>query len=182
MDFAGWSDEAFHAYLAGFTDGEGYVQSDVSSGGVRVVLANCVRPVLDGMRDRLGYGVIRSQQFRPHWQERHLLIIANARDCEDFLTRVRPYLHIKAESADAVLARVALYREVHEERLARNRAILAAVAAGETGKSVAARFGVSAMTVSRLRKLGPDPAGDASRGFAGKVRGWRGHLPSPNSS
>ncbi len=150
MDFDDWTDEAFAAYLAGFTDGEGHVAMP-STGGVRVTLANCEEAVLRGMRDRLGYGVIRSQQQRPHWRRRFVLIFQNAADCESFLRMTLPYLHIKRASAIRVLAMCDAYRASLNEFNERNRQIRSALSAGERGKDIAARFGISPQTVSRVK-------------------------------
>ncbi len=152
MDFSSFTEEAFAAYLAGFTDGEGciYIKQPSGYGACRVTLANCVEEVLIGIMDRLGYGSMKSQQQRGNWRERFTFDVYNAKDCERFLLLVRPYLKIKADQADAALQRIADQYSRTAGRLARNAAIVAAANNGEKRRDVAKRFGVSPQTVSRL--------------------------------
>lgn len=153
MNFDMFSDKAFAAYLAGFTDGEGHIAIPQSHGGfsgVRITLANCVPDVLRGIQQRLDYGSIRSQQQKENWRERFVWVASNIRDCEHFLHLVYPYLQIKRQDADNVLARIAAINERRTSVDARNYAIVEAARSGERRKDIAARFGISPQLVSRL--------------------------------
>jgi hypothetical protein len=172
-----WSDTSFAAYLAGFTDGEGYMDAP-PHGGLRIILANCERDVLEAIRRRLGYGVIRSQQQKPHWRERFVLVISSAADCESFARLTLPYLIIKRRPALAILAKCEEWRNVVASYEERNHLIREAIAAGEVQKEIAARFGLSQQAISRI-KLGhtwpsekPKSARQGARGASlrGRVR------------
>jgi hypothetical protein len=175
-----WSDIEFAAYVAGFTDGEGWMAAP-PEGGLRIVLANCERIVLERMRDRLGFGAIRSQIQKPHWRERHVLVISNATDCETFLRMTLPYLIIKRRTAEAMLTRCDEWRAAIAAFNERNRLIREAIASGERQKDIAARFGVSTQTVSRI-KLGhtwPSERPKNARGLQGRVRPHQSWSSSP---
>ncbi len=164
-------DDVFAGYLAGFLDGEGYIQG--SGDGVRIVLANCEVHILEEIRDRLGFGAIRSQQQKAHWRERFTLVFFNGEDVEAVLRLTRPYLRIKGQAADAALAKIDAWRENVRLRQERNAGILEAIKAGEVQKSIAARFGVSTQTVSRIKRghLWPsEKRSSGSKGFAGLVK------------
>ena len=136
MDFDSFSDDLFNAYLAGFTDGEGYIAYKPGM-GVRITLANCVMDVLVAIQRRLGYGHLKSQQQKPHWRRRWVLDVANMREASDFLKRIRPYLLIKAAVADTVLAHIAEKTAYHESIAARNQEIRERAASGEMRKKIA---------------------------------------------
>ncbi len=152
MDFDTFSDDAFSAYLAGFTDGEGYIglENDKKSKKtfVRIIIANCVKDVLVAIQQRLGYGAIRSQKLKENWRERFTLDIANLADCENYLLKVRPYLKIKASIADEALDRIGKSRQRVLDRYARNEAIKAAALSGEMRKNIAKRFNLSPQAIS----------------------------------
>lgn len=158
MDLSQFSDEAFAAYLAGFTDGEGnidYERPDKTPRNnnknyVRITLANCVESVLIGIQQRLGYGVIRSQKQRENWRRRYVFIAQNQRDCEKFLLMVRPYLQIKGEDADTALERIATTKQRRQEKCERNDAMWTMARAGASRKQIAAHFKVSPSMVSRI--------------------------------
>jgi hypothetical protein len=151
MSFEALTDEAFNAYLAGFTDGEGYIGIDYSGSIVRIITANCVPEVLEAIRSRLGYGHIKSQQLRPHWRRRYTFDASNTRDCWDYLHRIQPYARIKAALVEVGIAKIAdRYAELERRRM-RNEAILAALDAGETQEVVGRRFGVRQSTVSLIK-------------------------------
>jgi hypothetical protein len=104
------SDVEFAAYVAGFTDGEGYVGLAKNRLGkeadTRVTLANCNREVLEFIQERLGYGSIRSQQQKAHWRKKYTLNIASHDDVRSFLLMIQPYLIVKREIATTVLAHI----------------------------------------------------------------------------
>jgi hypothetical protein len=177
-----WSDSEFGAYLAAFTDGEGWLAAP-PEGGVKIILANTHLGVLTAMRDRLGFGVVRAmtQVQNPRYLPRYILAIQNARDCEEFLRLARPYMIIKTDAADAILTRCADWRQAVGAYNERNRQIRAAIAAGERQKDIAARFGVSTQTISRI-KLGhtwPSEQPKNARGLQGRVRPHRSWSSSP---
>jgi hypothetical protein len=152
MTFESFTDDQFAAYVAGFTDGEGciYLPYKPGYGAARVTVANCVKDILLAIRSRLGYGTIKSQRQNPAWREKFTLDIYSANDVERFLLLVRPFLLIKASQADDALNRIAMQKERYAIRKARNAAIIQAAQNGEMRKVIAARFRVSAQTVSRL--------------------------------
>jgi hypothetical protein len=144
-------EEVFNAYLAGFTDGEGYLGANQPE-GMRIILANCVPDVLRDIQARLGYGSIKSQKQRDNWRERFTLDISNMCDAYNFLTRCRPYFQIKAVPADEMLRRIASCRAAHDAIIARNAAIVMRAEAGEMRKALATEYGVSPQLISRICK------------------------------
>lgn len=153
-DLGQLSNEAFAAYLGGFTDGEGYVGIEPTNrknvSVVRIVLANCVPEVLRGIQARLGYGAIRSQKLKPHWRERFTLSVTNMADCERFLLLTLPYLFIKQDTARLALARINQAREKPLQIRERNNEIRALAAAGGVRRQIARRYGVSPQLISRI--------------------------------
>ena len=191
FDFSDFTDEAFAAYLAGFTDGEGYIGIEPTTrkgvSVVRIILANCVPEVLRGIQARLGYGAIRSQQFKPHWRERFTLSVTNMRDCESFLRTTLPYLHIlhiKHGVALDALKRIEEARTKQAAKAKRNDAIRAAAQSGERRKDIAVRFNLSPQAISRICEGHRWPS-EQSRVAKLRKRDERGlfapikHSPSP---
>lgn len=154
MSFSNFTDEAFAAYLAGFTDGEGYIGIESTTrknvSVVRIVIANCVPEVLYGIKERLGFGAIRSQKLRAHWRERFTLTVSNMKDCESYLNIVFPYLHIKKDVATKAFNLIEQARQKYLSLQSRNEEIRKSAAAGEQRKSIAERFKVSPQTISRI--------------------------------
>lgn len=151
MHFDSFSEEAFNAYLAGFTDGDGYVGCKLGM-GVRITLANCVPEVLYAIQERLGYGRIKSQHQKPHWRERFVLDIANMKDASDFLARTRPYALIKREAMDKMLDHISANRAKHQAIVNRNEEIRKRAASGEMREAIAHEYGVSSQLISRICK------------------------------
>ena len=143
------TDREFAAYLAGFTDGEGYIGVRARD-NVAIVLANCVPEVLEWIKARLGYGAIYSSQQKPHWRRRYVLKVSSAVECRDFLLRTQPYLLIKAEKATLALARIHEMQMGMDALDARNRQIVRLATSGRRHKDIAHRFGVSQQLVSRI--------------------------------
>ena len=171
------TDMEFAAYLAGFTDGEGYIGVEPTTrknvSAVRIVLANCVPEVLRGIQSRLGYGSIRSQTLKANWRERYTLSITNLGDAERFLSIVYPYLFIKREAADAAYLRIAEAKQNHLGRQIRNDAIRAAAKEGQMRKAIANQFNVSPQLVSRICE-GHDWPSERSRVAKTRKRGTDG--------
>ena len=156
MKLADLSDEAFAAYVAGFTDGEGHLEVHPSRAGVRIVIANTNRDVLEQIRNRLGEGRISQRHSvydKPHYLPRFVLVFDDGLSCGRVLDRIRPYLQIKADPADVILARIAEWHALIRQGAERNRLIREAIERGEKQTNIAQRFHTSKQTVSRI-KLG----------------------------
>lgn len=146
-----WTDDQFAAYLAAFTDGEGCIRLE-NGKYVNIYLANCHLGVLTEIRNRLGCGHIHSQQQKTHWSVRYRLKISLARDCRDFLNRVRPFLIIKAQIADKALARISEMEQVWVRRNERNGKIRTAVESGQIRKAVSRQYGVSPQRIAAIMR------------------------------
>ena len=146
-----WDDAAFAAYVAGFTDGEGFMAAP-PEGGLRIAIANTELGVLEQIQKRLGFGTIRSQKAA-HGATREIYAyrVQNVLDCEKFLRIVRPYLIIKAAVADAMLDRCELFRQAVEERKVLGLQIREALLTEKNMSEIARRFSVSATTVGRIK-------------------------------
>jgi hypothetical protein len=176
MWIAAFSDEAFAAYLAGFTDGEGWL--GVTPHGVRITIANCELQVLEQIRDRLGYGTIKSQHFKAEWRRRYVLDIANYEACSDFVRRVRPFFQIKGPIADAMLAKAARKTRERERMEARDEAVRNAARDGTLQTEIAKRFGMSQQNVCRILR-GHDWPSNRGRAARRRKRNSTGQfLPS----
>lgn len=148
------TDREFAAYLAGFTDGEGYIGCEPAKHGrpiVRIAIANTdIRP-LQFILDRLGFGKIRSQQQQANWKVKYCWHCSNLSDAEKFFDVCQEFLIVKVEAVTKARARIAEAKARHLHRTTRNEEIKAAVKNGEGNrKEIAARFNVSPQTVSRL--------------------------------
>jgi hypothetical protein len=150
MDIKQFSDESFAGYLAGLLDGEGSIEIHPKECGVRVRIANTFKAVLDDIQSRLGYGRVQAYPKRPTLPL-FVLCTSNAHDSRALLTFCRPYMQIKATRADKALAVITAMQGRSDAVEARNRAILAAIDAGETQTSIAERFGVTQPFVSYVK-------------------------------
>lgn len=146
-----WDESAFAAYVAGFTDGEGFMAAP-PEGGLRIAISNTDLGVLNQIQERLGFGTIRSQRAAtPRGREIFAYRVHNILDCERFLRIVRPYLVIKAAVADAMLERCEVVRRAIEERRDLGLQIREALATEKNMSEIARRFSVSPTTVGRIK-------------------------------
>ena len=146
-----WSDDAFAGYLAAMIDGEGHIE--VRGSTTRIRIANTVRPTLEAIIDRLGYGRV-IEYARPassNFKRLFCAEVSNVRDVGRVFSLCGRFIHMKRDQMEAALAVV---RRVEAEvaRIdSRNNAIRAAIATGEVQLHIAKRFGVSPQLVSRIK-------------------------------
>lgn len=148
-----WSDDAFAGYLAGMVDGEGHIEL-VREYAVRVRIANTIKPTLDAIQTRLGFGRV-IEYARPKGRNYKRLFcyeVSNVQDVERLFAVCGAFIHMKLEARDKALAICARVRADVEKLDERNRAILAAIAEGRVQNQIAREFGVSPQLVSRIKK------------------------------
>ena len=149
-----WPDDAFAGYLAAMIDGEGNIEL-IGSCSVRVRIANTVKPTLDAMAERLGFGRV-VEYARPKgsgYKRLFCLEVSNAKDIKSLFDIGGPYIHMKRDQMDNALAIVSRVLREGDRIDARNRAILAAVSVGDrTQADIAREFGVSPQLVSHIKK------------------------------
>ncbi len=148
-----WSDDAFAGYLAAMIDGEGHIER-TGTWAVRVRIANTIKPTLDAMALRLGFGRVIEYRGRPaHHKRLFCLEVANARDITTLFGICGDFIHMKRDQMDdALLITKRVLNDV-DDTDKRNRAIIEAIAEG--GKSqaqIAREFGVSPQLISYLKK------------------------------
>lgn len=148
-----WPDDAFAGYLAAMIDGEGHIEI-VGAYAVRIRIANTVKPTLDAMVARLGFG--RTIEYaRPKdrgYKRLYCLEVSNAIDVRRLFDVCGPYMHMKRDQMDAALAVVSRIEGEVVRIDERNRSILAAIAAGRVQIDIAKEYGVSPQLISRIKK------------------------------
>jgi len=148
-----WSDEAFAGYLAAMIDGEGHIER-VGECAVRVRIANTVRPTLDAMKGRLGYGRVIEYK-RPEGSSYKRLFcyeVSSARELRRLFAECGRYIHMKRDQMLAALTVIDRVLEEVQRIDTRNAAILRAIGEGKIQNDVAKEFGVSPQLVSYLKK------------------------------
>lgn len=158
----------FAAYLAGFIDGEGCITIKCN-GLVRLSITNTVKPVLDGIRARLGYGSIGRRDNKSNKKHKpcYSLWVTDAVRIRGLLRELMPYLRVKTDAAVAAIRTI----DAWEARYKAYRSCVAGIYAdtrlGTPAATVAARFGVSVTMVYKIRDAGPT-YGENCRGGRGK--------------
>lgn len=149
-----WPEAAFAGYLAAMIDGEGHIEI-IGSCSVRIRIANTIKPTLDAMVERLGFGRV-VEYARPKDRKVKRLFcleISNARDIAALFDICGPFMHMKRDQMGTALDVVRRVLSEGDRIDRRNRAILAAVkAGGRTQNSIAKEFGVSPQLVSHIKK------------------------------
>ena len=149
-----WPEPAFAGYLAAMIDGEGHIEIIVAF-SVRVRIANTIKPTLDAMADRLGFGRV-IEYARPKgkgYRRLFCLEVSNAKDISALFGICGQFMHMKRDQMDQALTVVRRVLAEGDRIDARNRAILAAINAGEKRQNAIARqFGVSPQLVSHIKK------------------------------
>jgi len=109
-------------YLAGFVDGEGYLRiARIRRRGrspeycLRVCVYNTNLAILEEIRDTFGGTMSAVEQRRPSWKPSFALIWTNAAAAKITAT-LAPFLTVKAEQADALLAFNARIRSTRKSR------------------------------------------------------------------
>ena len=107
------TDPAVLGYVAGIVDGEGYVgittafdrrTSKNPSHAARVVVINTDLRLIGWFAETFGGVVMSGDHDRAKgWKTRYTWQI-NGKRCEQFLVALRPYLRLKGEQADVILA------------------------------------------------------------------------------
>jgi hypothetical protein len=93
-------------YAAGLFDGEGSV--GVYSHRFQLTITNTHRGVLEGLRELFGVGSVLTQRSVPGRRVVYVWVVTNRAAVQKVLSLLRPFLIIKAEKADEVLAMAAL--------------------------------------------------------------------------
>jgi len=148
-----WNADVFAGYLAGLLDGEGCIEIQ-GTYSVRIRIANTVKPTLDAVCARLGFGRIIEYARPPklNYQRLFCYEVSNVRDVERFFDVCGDYVHMKVARRDEALLICAEVRKRVKLTDQRNHEILAAIATGEVQNHIARRFGVSPQLVSRIKK------------------------------
>jgi len=148
-----WSDDAFAGYLAAMIDGEGHIEI-IGVTSTRVRIANTVKPTLDAIVARLGFGRV-AEYTRPkdsHYKRLFSVEVSNARDVARLFSLCGPYIHMKRDQMEKSLT-VANRVIAEVDRIdARNVQILSEIAAGHVQNDIARRHGVSPQLISRIKK------------------------------
>lgn len=146
------TDDQFATYLAGFTDGEGWIGYQKDRNGkkcaIGIAIANTHKESLEFIQTKLGFGYIDSQKFKEHWKRRYCLKIRNMSDCLKFLEIIKPFSIIKAniinEAINFIKQRMVYWQGIAE----RNNKIVNLAKDGWLRKDIAKHFGVSPQLVS----------------------------------
>lgn len=120
-----WSDDAFAGYLAAMIDGEGHIEL-ISNYSVRVRIANTIRPTLDAMVERMGFGRV-IEYARPigkNYKRLFALEVSNAIDIRKLFGTCGQFIHMKRDQMDAAIAILDRIQADVDRIDARNRAIL----------------------------------------------------------
>lgn len=151
----GWSEDAFGGYLAAMIDGEGHIEI-IGACSVRIRIANTIKHALDAMAERLGFGRV-IEYARPkdkNYKRLFCLEVSNARDIKALFGMCGRFIHMKIDQMDAAMAIVDRVLSEGDRIDERNKAILAAIQAGDRKQTdIAKAFGVSPQLVSHI-KLG----------------------------
>lgn len=148
-----WPNEAFAAYVAAMIDGEGHIEI-IAACSVRVRIANTIRPTLEAMRARLGFGRV-IEYARPkgkNYKRLFCLEISSAIEVRALFDLCGQYIHMKPDQMAAAMTIVDRVLAEAERIDDRNWAILAAVKSGRIQNEVAREFGVSPQLVSHIKK------------------------------
>ena len=148
-----WPDEAFAAYLAAMIDGEGHIEV-VRTHSVRVRIANTIRPTLDAMVERMGFGHVIEYK-RPagrNCKRLFCLEISSILDIKKLFDLCGRYIHMKPDQMARAMVVVDRVLAESERIDRRNRAILAEIRAGRIQNDIAREFGVSPQLISRIKK------------------------------
>lgn len=148
-----WSDDAFAGYLAAMIDGEGHIEINGAC-SVRLRIANTVKPTLDAMVSRLGFGRV-IEYARPKdmgYKRLFCLEVSNARDVAATFSICGDFIHMKRDQMAAALEIANRVLSEGSRIDARNTAILAQVKTGRKQADIAREFGVSPQLVSYLKK------------------------------
>jgi hypothetical protein len=158
--FEQWTDEQFIIWFAGFFDGEGCIYIPKGP-GAEVSVANTNREVIEAIHQRLNLGIVVEVEFVSHnWNTKYHWRLRNLPEIYDLLTRLRPFLTIKAEKADRALAKAGLYVEAKRALAERNVGILEMLKTHKQHE-VATAFNLTRQTVAtvsatggRIKKMG----------------------------
>lgn len=148
-----WPDEAFAAYVAAMIDGEGHIEV-VRAHSVRVRIANTIRPTLDAMVERMGFGHVIEYK-RPagkNYKRLFCLEVSSIGDIKRLFDLCGRYIHMKPDQMAMAVAVVDRVLSESDRLDQRNRQILAKIKAGEIQAQIAKEFGVSPQLVSRIKK------------------------------
>lgn len=148
-----WSNDAFAGYLAAMIDGEGHIEI-IGACSVRVRIANTIKPTLDKMAIRLGFGRV-IEYARPkgkNYQRLFCLEISNAQDITAMFAICGDYIHMKRDQMAAALEITTRVLSESARIDERNRAILREIKTGRVQNDIAKEFGVSPQLVSHIKK------------------------------
>lgn len=149
IDFTNWTDEVFGAWLAGFFDGEGCIY--VPKYGVEVSISNTCRAIITAIYRRVGFGELIETRFdQEKWKIKYTIRWRNYGESQPVLLLMRPYLTIKAKKADLALDRIAKFKLITEQRIARNLEMVRLRESGLKHREIAVQLKTSRTNVSQI--------------------------------
>lgn len=149
-----WSNDAFAGYVAAMIDGEGHIER-VGTWSIRVRIANTIKPTLDAIAARLGYGKVIEYGGREcrGYKRLFCLEISNAIDVTSLFDMCGNFIHMKKDQMEDALKITRTVLDYVATIDQRNKAILDAIAIGnKTQNAIAKDFGVSPQLISYLKK------------------------------
>ncbi len=152
--FETFSDEIFMAWFAGFFDGEGCIYTNPDGKAMEITVANTERDVIRAIHERLGFGIISETTFSTHnWKTKYQWRLRNMPEIHALLSRMRPYLTIKACKADRAMELAASYIHQRREMAERNKSVLEMLKTHRQFE-VADAFGLTRQTVATIKRSG----------------------------
>lgn len=148
-----WSDEGFAGYLAGMIDGEGNIEL-IGVCSVRIRIANTIRPTLEAIKERLGFGRV-IEYARPKdstYKRLFCYEVSSVKEVKQVFNLCGRFIHMKPDQRDAALAIVDRVLSEASRIDLRNHAILAEIKTGKVQNQIARDFGVSPQLISRIKR------------------------------
>lgn len=154
--FDAWTDDQFTAWLAGFFDGEGCIHIPKSGVGIDCSIASTTRDVIEAVHARLSLGTTEQVAFdRENWKTKYVWRVRRYSEAEIIISRMRPFLTIKAAKADEALEYLALKQEPIRARHHLYLEIGALIDSGVPRREVAERYGIQRKTIDWIYRYQP---------------------------
>lgn len=149
--FEKWSGKTFAPWLAGFMDGEGHI-APTKIDGAAITLTNTRQDLIRSIQAKLGLGHIERVKFlnQPKWKDKYNLRFTRYLEVKKLLDYVFPYLTIKKDAAEKVLAKISSYLAYHKGKRTRNAEIVALREEGLTHQEIANKYGISRPSVTQV--------------------------------
>lgn len=136
-----WTEEQFTCWLAGFFDGEGCIH--LPARGIEVSIASTDPASVRAIQARMGIGVITVVTYdKAEWRTKYHWRVRNLPDAHAILSRLYPFLTIKAVKAALALKRCDEWRTKSAALAARNVEITALAQSGISHREISRRFGL----------------------------------------